>query len=305
MTDDLRLITGRVTRLDRKKCRGAWGVAELEYYTQIKADPKKRKTSVTVVGNGVALFSTGDRVDVIGVFTKSEYGVQLKAARISLAPPDTDAEMDKWFTATLPNIDTARLAEMRRLAGATPLHEFLSAKNAETRLVEIAGITEERAALIVSTWRAATSLHNNFHRLASLGLTSEEIRALLRKSVDLTSIEANPFVLFDEQVVSLGRLDAMLREHFPRLHKSPKHRAYLVLHSIRELTQESGSTAARLSEVVEHVQLRARGATEAKIRELGTMHPEIFVVVGAKVQTARLAAAESEIAKFVRERHDA
>lgn len=298
----LRLLTGRIVKLERKKCRGAWGVAELEYYAQAKGDPKKRKTSVPVVGSGVALFTAGDRVDVVGGFERTEYGTQFKAARIALAPPDTDAEMDKWFTATLPNIDAVRLAEMRKLAGPTPLHIFLSKPDAETRLVSIPGITAERAALIVSTWKAAASLHDNFHRLTEMGLTTDEIRTLLRRSIDISDIGDNPFLLFDEQILSLSRLDALLRNHFPKLRGSTQHRAYLVVHSIRELTQESSSTAARLADVVEHVQLRARSASVARVRELAAQHPEVFTILGDRIQLARLAADEDIIAEYIRRR---
>ena len=148
MTDDLRLITGRIQKLDRKRCRGAWGVADVEHYVQTPGDPKKRKTTTAVVGNGVALFAFGDTIDAVGAYEKSDYGLQFKAIRVSLAPPDTDAEMDKWFAATLPNVDVARLAAIRAVAGTTPLRDFLSSPQAAEKLITVAGITEERAELI-------------------------------------------------------------------------------------------------------------------------------------------------------------
>lgn len=302
MTDDLRLITGRIQKLDRKRCRGAWGVADVEHYVQTPGDPKKRKTTTAVVGNGVALFAFGDTIDAVGAYEKSDYGLQFKAIRVSLAPPDTDAEMDKWFAATLPNVDVARLAAIRAVAGTTPLRDFLSSPQAAEKLITVAGITEERAELIVTTWRAAASLHDNFHSLVTLGLTVEEIRALMRKSVDISRIAANPFLLFEEGVISLSRLEAMLKAHFPNLHGSSRHRAYVVLHSIRELVEDSSSTAARVADVLEHVQIRARNATAQRISALGAEHPDVFVIISGKAQPARLAAAERLIADFVLER---
>lgn len=301
---ELQLLTGKITSLDRRRVRGAWGVAVLTHYVKVTTPTKTKENRVdtTITGN-IAIFEVGDLLDVVGCYEDSNYGRQFKVIRADLSLPNTDAEMDRWFIEKLPHVGTVRVQELRDLAKerGLSLHEFLDTAKVSD-LTEIDGINWDRAQLLLDTWSKTKKFHDQFKRLVDIGLTADEIRHLTRTDADITGIDTNPFVLFDERVVSLNRLGAILKKSYPDKENTPEHRARFVLHSIREAIEDTGSTAADVYEVLEHLRLRAPAATLDKLRDLAEQVPGIYEIFGTLIQPRSLAAAESTIADFVRSR---
>lgn len=300
---ELQLLTGKITSLDRRRVRGAWGVAVLTHYVKVTTTKTKESRVDTTITGNIAIFEVGDLLDVVGHYEDNNYGRQFKVIRADLASPNTEEEMDRWFAEKLPNIGNVRVRELRDLAKerGLSLHEFLDTAKVYD-LTEIDGINWDRAQLLLDTWSKTKKFHDQFKRLVDIGLTTDEIRHLTRSDADLTGVDTNPFVLFDERVVSLNRLGAILKKTYPDKENTPEHRARFVLHSIREAIEDTGSTAADVYEVLEHLRLRAPAATLDKLRDLAEQVPGIYEIFGTLIQPRSLAAAESTIADFVRAR---
>lgn len=151
----------------------------------------------------------GDTVELEGFWdTHKRYGRQFKVRACRVVVPQSDNGVIAWLAMRLPNVGRGRArALLDHFGGAEALWRVV--EDTPQRLVEVAGITDERASSIVDAYVRFRHERDRMIRFRRWGLTENQIARMLAAWGDSAEdkLRDNPYALA-EHVDGFGFLRA-------------------------------------------------------------------------------------------------
>jgi len=166
---------------------GGWGILSVLHGS------KDELAKVTGHPLGV---QTGDTVECTGAWgNHPKHGRQFQAREIRVVVPTDAAGAIAWMLSKLPNIGRRLATELAERWPPPEIWEVLEQRPDE--LVEVRGITHERARLIHAAYLEALPDRDELVELKGYGLTDRQIAALQEVFEDgtLEAIRRDPYVL--------------------------------------------------------------------------------------------------------------
>jgi exodeoxyribonuclease V alpha subunit len=165
---------------------GYWTVATLldEYHHE-----------QAIVGKLVAVHE-GDTLELHGEWSQhARFGRQFKFTTFCVAAPKSATGIVAWLSSALPDVGLARAAAMVKTFGADKIFDVI--EESPERLVEVSGITSERASAIGAAYRAKKSQRDRMVYLKQWGLTDTQCAKVIEHYGDdaQSVIENNPYLL--------------------------------------------------------------------------------------------------------------
>lgn len=185
MHDDVETITGELA---------AHRVVGDDFYSI--ATIKTTAGAVAVVGKLLGA-QLGDTLEVEGVYTTHpKFGRQFRARLSRVVVPRSDNGAESWIASRLPNVGAARArAMLDHFGGAVALWKVI--ESSPDRLVEVDGVTPDRASAIVDAYRKFRGERDRMIRFRSWGMTENQIAKMLAAWGDEAEdrLRANPYAL--------------------------------------------------------------------------------------------------------------
>lgn len=267
---------------------GGWGILHVLHGS------KNELAKVTGHPLGVQL---GDTVECAGAWgNHPKHGRQFQAREIRVVVPTDAAGAIAWMLSKLPNIGRRLATELAERWPPPEVWEVLEQRPDD--LVEVRGITPERAQLIHAAYMKALPDRDELVELKGYGLTDRQIAALQEVFRDgtLDAIRRDPYVLIT-RVDGFGwkRADELaMKMGLPANHPS-RVRAFL-LHAMREASS-AGHVYVPTGKLV-GMAGRALGVHAREIRREANslLEQEQLVVRDGRAYLLRLHLAESTVA---------
>ena len=143
--------------------------------------------------------SLGDTVQLEGVWVEHQkYGRQFKVKFCRVTVPQTDNGVVLWLSSKLPSVGKTRARQMlKHFGGAEQLWEVI--ENDPDRLVEVKGITADRANEIVDTYVGFRADRDRMIRFRRWGMTENQIGKVISKwgNDAEPKLRENPYRLAD------------------------------------------------------------------------------------------------------------
>jgi len=160
------------------------------------ATVKSRDGAVPVVGKLLGA-NVGDSIEVDGVWNEhAKFGRQFRARACRVTVPQTDNGVVAWLSMRLPNVGAARArALLDHFGGAVALWRVIERE--PDRLVEVAGVTGDRAEAIVDAYSRFRGERDKMIRFRSWGMTENQIAKMLAAWGDDAedNLKSNPYAL--------------------------------------------------------------------------------------------------------------
>lgn len=254
---------------------------------------------VAVVGKLLGA-KVGDTVEITGdVAEHPRYGAQFRIKSCEVVLPSDVSGVVGWLASKLPQISRRRAEALVERFGVDELWKLLDAGDGAALCV-VDGITEARAAEIVSAYRASKGDRDRMVRLKTYQLTDNQIAKLIKVWGDDVEkkLQENPYAVQDE-VDGFGwqRADQLARAMGLPLTAPPRLRAGLK-HAMQEAVQKghcfvaSGKLIALAANKVLVVDEQLVRVALKQMVERGEL-----VVFEQRVYLTNLAEAESRLAK--------
>lgn len=287
MTDTLR---GQVESV--RLFRDSWGVMRLL--------TGSASETTEVVGTMLG-FDVGDTLEVDGCFeTHPRYGRRFKASAFRVLIPTDASGAIAWLIGRMPAIGRRLATELVERYGIPGVWDVLEREPG--RLVELRGITPERAAKIGEAYQRHVGERDRIVALKRYQLTDRQI-AKIQDALGVDALDAirrDPYLLI-EKVDGFGwaRADDLARRlGLPADHPSRLRAA--IMHVLDE-ARAAGNTRMVAGKLVAVVS-RITGQPEALVRREANAVLESgrIVMRAARVYTAELDEAEQAVADAVR-----
>lgn len=204
--DELESVTGKVSRVTYRNDESGWTVLRVTL---------KDGSSTTVVGVMPELFA-GEEVEFKGAWVKHEkYGLQFKAetveSRSSQGPMDKETLIAYLGSGILPGVKEAMASRVVNHFGEDVL-EVLD--HTPERLVEVSGISQEKAEKIVEAWAEQRASRDALLFLCGLGVSARMARRIyaIYKAATVGKIKENPYRLAEDiDGIGFQKADAIAR----------------------------------------------------------------------------------------------
>jgi exodeoxyribonuclease V alpha subunit len=205
-------IRGQVESI--RVVRDGWGFLVVHHGSALER--------ATVTGHPLGI-EVGDTIEVEGTWTRHpRFGPQLKAFEIRVVAPSDALGVIEWMRSRLPNIGRKLATTIVERFGVEGTWEVL--EHAPERLVELSGITAERAQAIAIAYRLHLGERDRMVSLKKWGLSDRQIARVLEQWGEraLDELRRDPYQLA-EHVDGFGFVradDVALRMGLPRDHES-------------------------------------------------------------------------------------
>ena len=175
---------------------------ELEQHRIVGDDFWSIATIATSTGKVAAVgkllgAQVGDSIELDGEWTQHQkFGRQFKVVTSRVTVPQTDNGAVSWISMRLPHVGKNRArALLSHFDGAAKLWDVIERKPG--RLVEVKGITPERATEIVEAYKSFRKERDEMIRFRSWGMTENQVARMLAKWGDESEerLRKNPFDL--------------------------------------------------------------------------------------------------------------
>lgn len=290
MDDDLQIHKGVVDRWVRSPDAKGFGILTLD------------RRPIPLMGTLSKLIKPGDSVAFLArLKTHPRYGEQLQVSKMVMHLPG-EWNVAGWLAQRLPHIGPVRGLQIQERFGDKIWNVI---EDEPERLMEIDGITAERARQIASVYETERKTIEVYMYLMKLGVDSKVMLVLVRKDIEadelLYCIDHDPYQLLKHDGITFAHCDA-IGDRIKMPKDDPRRICGFVVHLLREARSE-GHTVLPMNKVSMDVRTTLRVSQDALIAAVND--PKVcasFVFFGKYMQWRALADHEAAIHKVLMRR---